>query len=60
MSLISLLVALIVIGLMFWAVQKICGAFAIPAPVARRHRRPAGETHRALRASGRVRRAAAY
>jgi hypothetical protein len=34
MSIIGLLVALIIIGLLFWAVRAICAAFSIPAPVA--------------------------
>jgi hypothetical protein len=33
MNLVSLLVALILIGLAFWAVRAIGGAFNIPAPV---------------------------
>lgn len=33
MSLVGLLVALIIIGLVFWAVRAIAGAFAIPAPI---------------------------
>jgi hypothetical protein len=33
MDLISLLVLLIVIGLMFWAVRTLSGAFGIPAPI---------------------------
>jgi hypothetical protein len=33
MSIISLLVALIIIGLIFWAVSAISSAMAIPAPV---------------------------
>lgn len=34
MSIIGLLVALILIGLVFWAVRAIVGAFGIPAPIA--------------------------
>ncbi len=33
MSLIGLLVGLIIIGLVFWAVRSIAGAFAIPQPI---------------------------
>jgi hypothetical protein len=33
MSLIGLLVALIVVGVVFWAVRALAGAFAIPAPI---------------------------
>jgi uncharacterized membrane protein (DUF2068 family) len=33
MDLVSLLVFLIVIGLVFWAVRTIAGAFAIPASI---------------------------
>lgn len=33
MSLISLVVFLIVIGLIFWAVNQLAGAFGIPAPI---------------------------
>ena len=33
MSIIGLLVALIIIGLVFWAVRAIAGAFAIPSPI---------------------------
>ena len=33
MSIVGLLVALIVIGLVFWAVRAIAGAFAIPPPI---------------------------
>jgi hypothetical protein len=34
MSLIGLLVALILIGLAFWAVRAICAAFAVPPQIA--------------------------
>lgn len=33
MSLVGLLVALILIGLVFWAVRAIAGAFGIPPPI---------------------------
>ncbi len=33
MTLISLLGFLIILGLVFWAVRAICGAFAIPQPI---------------------------
>ena len=33
MSLISLLVALVVIGLIFWATKALSAAFGIPAPI---------------------------
>lgn len=33
MSLMSLLVFLIIIGLIFWAVRTLSGAFGIPAPI---------------------------
>jgi uncharacterized membrane protein YwzB len=33
MDLISLLVFLVIIGLVFWAVQALSGAFGIPAPI---------------------------
>jgi len=33
MDLLSLLVLLIIIGLVFWAVRALAGAFAIPAPI---------------------------
>lgn len=33
MDLIGLLIFLIVIGLVFWAVQALSGAFSIPAPI---------------------------
>ena len=33
MSLISLLVFLIVVGLVFWSVRALSGAFGIPAPI---------------------------
>lgn len=33
MSLIGLLVALIIIGLLFWGVRAIAGAFGIPQPI---------------------------
>jgi len=32
-SIIGLIVFLIIIGLIFWAVNKLAGAFAIPAPL---------------------------
>ena len=33
MSLISLIVALVIIGLAFWVVRTLGGAFGIPAPI---------------------------
>ena len=33
MDLISLLVFLIIIGVIFWAVRQLAGAFGIPAPI---------------------------
>ena len=33
MNLIGLLVALIIIGVVFWAVRAICAAFSIPPPI---------------------------
>jgi hypothetical protein len=33
MSLLTLLIFLIVIGVMFWATRAICAAFSIPAPI---------------------------
>ena len=33
MDLIGLLVVLIIVGLVFWAVRAISGAFGIPAPI---------------------------
>ncbi len=33
MSILSLLVFLIIIGLVYWAIQQIAGAFGIPAPI---------------------------
>lgn len=33
MSILSLLIALILIGLCFWAVRALGGAFGIPAPI---------------------------
>jgi hypothetical protein len=33
MSLVGILVFLIVIGLLFWAVRALAGAFSIPAPI---------------------------
>ena len=34
MSLLGLLVALIIIGVVFWAARKLIAAFAIPEPIA--------------------------
>lgn len=33
MTLVGLLVALIIIGLVFWAIRAIAAAFSIPAPI---------------------------
>lgn len=33
MSILSILLALIVIGVLFWAVRALSGAFGIPAPI---------------------------
>ena len=33
MSIVSLLVVLIIIGLLFWAVRAIAAAFGVPAPI---------------------------
>jgi hypothetical protein len=33
MNLLGLLVVLIIIGLVFWAVRALAGAFSIPAPI---------------------------
>lgn len=35
MSLISLIVVLIVIGVAFWTIRELSGAFGIPAPIVR-------------------------
>lgn len=33
MSIVSLIVALVIIGLLFWVVRTLAGAFGIPAPI---------------------------